>query len=386
VTVRARLLGRPRVESGGTQPCPPPRGRKSWALLARVALSGRPPGRRELAGELFTEADDPLAALRWSLADLRRALGLPQLLRGDPLTLARGELWLDVWALEDGALPPQEIGGELLDGVDLRDSPGFDTWLLLARSRCAAHGRSCAGTPCGCSRRVTPRRHSRRRRTPPTSTRSMSRPRSCCSGSSSPPAGRGRRQRTWPRARARSRGRGWSCRLPCAPPPRAASPGHRGESGPGRSRRLCCARAQRHSTPAPRTAAWRRCAAPPRTPRHGPARVPRLGPGPPGRGRRPARGRARLGGGAGDRQPGPARPDHRAGRTRRLTTCHGSDPCRGRGYGLMALFHPRWRCEVGGSAVGQRRRCASSRGPGGPHDDQHEDHGQCHATCGLPAG
>ena len=43
------------------------------ALLARVALAERPVGRRELAGQLFGEADDPLGALRWCLADLRRA-------------------------------------------------------------------------------------------------------------------------------------------------------------------------------------------------------------------------------------------------------------------------------------------------------------------------
>ena len=41
---RVRLLGRPRHE-GGRQP----RGQKSWALLARVALSDRPVTRRELA-------------------------------------------------------------------------------------------------------------------------------------------------------------------------------------------------------------------------------------------------------------------------------------------------------------------------------------------------
>lgn len=119
----------------------PPRGRKSWALLARVALADRPVGRRELAGELFGEADDPLGALRWSLTDLRRSLGRPALLGGDPLTLTRGELWLDVWALEDRLLPVEDIGGDLLDGVTLRDCPGFDTWLLLARLQVASRSR-----------------------------------------------------------------------------------------------------------------------------------------------------------------------------------------------------------------------------------------------------
>jgi DNA-binding SARP family transcriptional activator len=102
--VRVRLLGRPRVEGDG-QPCGQPRGLKSWALLARIALTPRPTYRRELAAELFGDADDPLGALRWSPADLRRSLGLPGALRGDPVALTANDVWLDVWALEDGTLP-----------------------------------------------------------------------------------------------------------------------------------------------------------------------------------------------------------------------------------------------------------------------------------------
>ena len=132
---RVWLFGRPRTEGDG-QVYPRPRGLKSWALLARVALAERPQQRRELAAELFSDTDDPLGALRWCLADLRRSLGLPMLLRGDPLRLRPGELWLDVWALEDGSLPTGDVGGVLLDGVDLRNCPGFEMWLLLARSRC----------------------------------------------------------------------------------------------------------------------------------------------------------------------------------------------------------------------------------------------------------
>jgi DNA-binding SARP family transcriptional activator len=137
VVPRVRLLGLPRIEGDGPA-YPRLRGLKSWALLARVALAQRPLERRELAAELFSDADDPLGALRWCLADLRRSLGMPALLRGDPLRLKRDELWLDVWALEDGTLPAGDIGGVLLDGVDVRNCPAFETWLLLARPRCAA--------------------------------------------------------------------------------------------------------------------------------------------------------------------------------------------------------------------------------------------------------
>jgi DNA-binding SARP family transcriptional activator len=138
VSLRVRLLGHPRIEDGTGQPCQPPRGQKSWALLGRMALAERPLTRGELAAELFPEADDPLGALRWCLADLRRCCGDPQLLRGDPVSLAAGSFWLDVWALWDGSLPAADIGGELLAGVEPRNCPAFDMWLMLARGRCAA--------------------------------------------------------------------------------------------------------------------------------------------------------------------------------------------------------------------------------------------------------
>ncbi|GEM_PF-1757077 len=132
-----RLLGHPLIEGRTGQPCQP-RGQKSWALLARVALAERPLTRGELAAELFGEANDPLGALRWCLADLRRCCGDPELLRGDPVRLTVGSLWLDVWALQDGTLPAADIGGELLAGVEPRDCPAFGMWLMLARGRCAA--------------------------------------------------------------------------------------------------------------------------------------------------------------------------------------------------------------------------------------------------------
>jgi tetratricopeptide (TPR) repeat protein len=133
-----RLLGHPHIEGGAGPPRKPPRGQKSWALLARVALAERPLTRGELAAELFGEADDPLGALRWCLADLRRCCEDPRLLRGNPVSLAPGSLWLDVWALWDGSLPAADIGGELLAGVEPRNCPAFDMWLMLARGRCMA--------------------------------------------------------------------------------------------------------------------------------------------------------------------------------------------------------------------------------------------------------
>jgi DNA-binding SARP family transcriptional activator len=105
VTLRVRLLGHPRIEDGTGQPCQPARAQKSWALLARLALAERPLTRGELAGELFAEADDPLGALRWCLADMRRCCQDSQLFRGDPVSLADSAMWVDARALWEGSLP-----------------------------------------------------------------------------------------------------------------------------------------------------------------------------------------------------------------------------------------------------------------------------------------
>ena len=103
-----------------------------------MTLADRPVTRAELAAELFGEADDPLGALRWCLADLRRCCQDPALFRGDPVRAGDEGPWLDVRALWEGTLPAAEIGGTLLGGGELRNCPSFELWLMLARGRCAA--------------------------------------------------------------------------------------------------------------------------------------------------------------------------------------------------------------------------------------------------------
>src|SRR5688572_11656666 len=65
------LLGTPRVTRGQHQR-PAPRGRKAWALLAYILATDSTPSREWLAALLFSDADDPLNALSWSLSQLRR--------------------------------------------------------------------------------------------------------------------------------------------------------------------------------------------------------------------------------------------------------------------------------------------------------------------------
>src|SRR3954471_941079 len=137
-----RLLGRPCIErsDGAAYRL---RSRKSWALLAYLLLSEAAPTRSQLAGLLFGEADDPLRALRWSLAEIRRCLGDGASLDGDPVVLRLPEgtvvdaatLIHASWA---DAVEVVGLDAELLDGVAVRGAPAFESWLLSERRRVAA--------------------------------------------------------------------------------------------------------------------------------------------------------------------------------------------------------------------------------------------------------
>ncbi|MBA2414439.1 MAG: SARP family transcriptional regulator [Geodermatophilaceae bacterium] len=133
-----RLLGPPALERDG-RPVRSPRGRKAWALLSYVLLAERPPRRKHLAEMLFGDADDPLGALRWSLAELRRALGVPDVLSGDPVAATLGDdVVVDVHLLTSAyadIAPLLDVGGELLEGVQLTSCLEFESWLVVERHR-----------------------------------------------------------------------------------------------------------------------------------------------------------------------------------------------------------------------------------------------------------
>lgn len=141
MTTHLHLLGPPRIVRGDGQAVAL-RGHKAWGLLAYLAL--RPAGatRSHLAGLLFADAEDPLAALRWNLTELRRGLG-DIALRGDLLTLPRNALALvDLDVLAHGrwqeglALPG--LGGELLEGQHFSGCPAFQVWLDGERRHAAS--------------------------------------------------------------------------------------------------------------------------------------------------------------------------------------------------------------------------------------------------------
>jgi DNA-binding SARP family transcriptional activator len=113
---------------------PGPRGSKTWGLLAYLICTRLPTSRERVAAMLFSEADDPLGALRWSLSDLRRLVGPSFELGGDPLHITRvpGTV-VDVDVLLGGswreAVELPGLGHELLDGLAFSSSAGFELWL-----------------------------------------------------------------------------------------------------------------------------------------------------------------------------------------------------------------------------------------------------------------
>ncbi len=137
--LEVRLLGTPTVLRDGAQ-VPPPRGTKPWALLAYLLLNRPGVSRSRLAGLLFSDAEDPLGALRWNLNALRRLIGDADSFRGDPIEpLLPSGSWVDVSVLRSGSWPDAiqlaGLGRDLLEGVAIGGTPAFDAWLTAERRR-----------------------------------------------------------------------------------------------------------------------------------------------------------------------------------------------------------------------------------------------------------
>jgi TolB-like protein/DNA-binding SARP family transcriptional activator len=103
-----RLLGDMALECNGASR-ELPKSRKTRALLAHLALQACPVRREALCELLWESADDPRAALRWSLSKLRPLLDTPcgQALRADAHTVALDLALVAVDALEAKALLDQ---------------------------------------------------------------------------------------------------------------------------------------------------------------------------------------------------------------------------------------------------------------------------------------
>ena len=69
-TLELRLLGEMTLTRDG-EPLALPQSKKTRALLAYLAVTGRPHRRERLCSLLWDVPDDPRGALRWSLSKLR---------------------------------------------------------------------------------------------------------------------------------------------------------------------------------------------------------------------------------------------------------------------------------------------------------------------------
>lgn len=133
--LRIRLIGQPSLERDG-RPVPGLRGHKTWAVLGRLARSPEAVSRQALVDELFGEADDPMGALRWALAELRRGTGLVDTFWGNPVSFTPGdETTVDVLEVAAGVITDSIPEGRFLEGIDVKGSPGFESWLLVERQR-----------------------------------------------------------------------------------------------------------------------------------------------------------------------------------------------------------------------------------------------------------
>ncbi|MGB7449624.1 MAG: tetratricopeptide repeat protein [Ornithinimicrobium sp.] len=136
MSVVLHLLGEPRLARDG-QPLPPPRGRKPWGLLAYLLLAEHQPSRQSVAEMLFSDANDPMAALRWTLSEIRRATGWSaDELGGDPLTISLPQ-GFSVDLTDVAQRPPQRMGGAstgaLLGSLTFDALPAFEYWLHIQR-------------------------------------------------------------------------------------------------------------------------------------------------------------------------------------------------------------------------------------------------------------
>ncbi|HSP15184.1 MAG TPA: BTAD domain-containing putative transcriptional regulator [Thermoanaerobaculia bacterium] len=137
-----RLLGEPEVLRDG-HAVPLPASKKSRALLAYLAVTGRPHLRERLCELLWEGPDDPRAALRWSLTKLRPLIE-PHLVAGrDHVEFRADGAAVDIHRLCAPANATTEhleecaalFRGELAEGLDLPGCFRFQQWCAAERER-----------------------------------------------------------------------------------------------------------------------------------------------------------------------------------------------------------------------------------------------------------
>jgi TolB-like protein/Flp pilus assembly protein TadD len=129
-----------------------PQSKKTRALLAYLALEGRPVRRERLTTIFWEVPDDPRGALRWSLSKLRETVGPSQIVADrDSVAFEPADTAVDlatVRALDRAGLDKAPLEAleaaagafraELLSGLDLPDCHDFQIWLAAMREEAAA--------------------------------------------------------------------------------------------------------------------------------------------------------------------------------------------------------------------------------------------------------
>jgi len=126
-----------------------PRSKKSRALLAYLAMTGRTHRRQRLCDLLWDVTDDPRGALRWTLSRLRKSMGdAAERLEAnrEEIGLRTAEMCIDACALSDVVKAGLENAslddleriaatprGEFLEGLDLTDFLDFHAWCIAER-------------------------------------------------------------------------------------------------------------------------------------------------------------------------------------------------------------------------------------------------------------
>jgi DNA-binding SARP family transcriptional activator/pimeloyl-ACP methyl ester carboxylesterase len=143
-----QLLGQFAVARDG-KPVPLPPSKKTRALLAYLAMSGRAQRREQLCSMFWDLPDDPRGALRWSLTKIRslvdgeeaqRLHADRELVRFEPRGARIDALALKAGAEKAAALPLDALlrlapaaDGEFLAGLELPDCDGYQAWCMAQR-------------------------------------------------------------------------------------------------------------------------------------------------------------------------------------------------------------------------------------------------------------
>jgi TolB-like protein len=143
-SLRVSVLGNLAVLRQGTS-VPLPRSKKTRALLAYLAVTGRPHSRDRLCAMFWAVPDDPRAALRWSLTRLRPLVDEHDCRRiiadREKVGLDLDRVTVDILALRNVARngtdaistdalrqATEALEGDFLEGLDLPDCHEFQNW------------------------------------------------------------------------------------------------------------------------------------------------------------------------------------------------------------------------------------------------------------------